>query len=295
MREIEFEIAPKDAGRQIKHFLYDFGVSSALLIKLKNTPGAITLENVPARAIDLLKAGDRLKISLPETGAKAAPADISLDILYEDEDIAAVNKPPGMPVHESRNHRGDALSNAFAFHTKSNAAFRAVYRLDKNTSGIVLLAKHALAAAKLAGRVKKDYYAIAAGKITAGGEICLPIKREAQSIIKRCVAPGGESAVTKYEVISCGDTSTFLKINLETGRTHQIRVHFSAIGHPLLGDDLYGASLQKIKRQALHCKDIYFNHPVTGQNMHISCPFPADFRAAAAEHADASILSAEKD
>lgn len=284
MRSIEFEITKEDDGRRIKDFLRGFGVSASLLIKLKNTRGGILLCGEHARAIDTLKAGDTLCISIPETKGKPAAADIPLDILYEDEDLAAVNKPPDMPVHESRNHRGDALSNAFAFHLKADAAFRAVYRLDKDTSGIVLLAKNQLAASKLAGRVKKDYYAIVSGRMDTAGEIKLPIRRERDSIIKRCTAPDGETAVTKYEVISALEASTLLKINLETGRTHQIRVHFSAIGHPLLGDGLYGGDMQKIKRQALHCKDIYFTHPVTGQAIHITCPFPKDFTAAAAGH-----------
>ncbi len=278
MREIEFNITEKDKNRQVKDFLRDFGVSHALLVQLKNMPGGITIDNEPAKAIDILKNGNKLKITLPQNGTPPVSSGTEVEILYEDEDIAAVNKPCGMPVHESRNHRGDALSNAFASHLPPNTSFSAVYRLDKDTSGIVLIAKNCLAASKLAGKVKKDYYAVVGGRIEGSGEIRLPVERVDTSIIKRRVGTSGEEAVTKYEVIKNMGGSTLLKINLETGKTHQIRVHFSAIGHPLLGDDLYGGDTSKIKRQALHCRDIYFKHPMVGREMHISCPFPEDFK-----------------
>ncbi len=278
MRTIEFRIDIKDNNRQIKSFLYDFGVSQSLLIKLKKQVDGILLNGVPARTIDHLKTGDTLQIKIPNTGSAATPSNEKLDVIYEDEDLVAVNKPAYMPVHESRNHRGDALSNAFAAYCHDDISFSAIYRLDKDTSGIILIAKNSLAAAKLAGKVKKDYYALVEGTISEDGVIDLPIKRVNDSIIKRCVAADGERAVTNYKVVSIRDGYTILKINLETGKTHQIRVHFSSIGHPLLGDDLYGGDMRNIKRQALHCKDIYFTHPVTGEKEHISCSFPNDFK-----------------
>ena len=277
MRKIKFEISAADDGRRIKDFLRDFGVSAALLTKLKQTENGITVNGKFARAIDTIKTGDILDIAVESKGHMPAPLDIPIDILYEDEDIIAVNKPPFMPVHESRNHIGDTLSNAVAAHIDEDTAFRAVYRLDRDTGGIVLIAKNPLAASKLAGRVKKDYYAIVKGEITEGGIIDAPIARLGSSIIKRGVAEGGERAVTHYEPVRTKNGLTLLKINLETGRTHQIRVHFSHIGFPLLGDTLYGGDDERLNRQALHCKDIYFVHPITEKKMHISCPFPDDF------------------
>lgn len=277
MRKINFKISAADNGRRIKDYLRDFGVSSALLTKLKQTENGITVNGAFARAIDILREGDTLSISVENKGHMPAPLHIPLDILYEDEDLIAVNKPPFMPVHESRNHIGDTLSNAIAAHIAQDTAFRAVYRLDRDTSGIVLIAKNPLAAAKLAGKVKKDYYAIVKGEITESGVIDAPIARLDSSIIKRCVAESGERAVTHYEPIETKNGLTLLKINLETGRTHQIRVHFSHMGYPLLGDTLYGGDDERLNRQALHCKDIYFIHPITGEDMHISCPFPDDF------------------
>ena len=280
MREIEFKITDKDDGRQIKDFLRDFGVSASLLTRLKQSENGITKNGGFARAIDEIRTGDTLKIRIESRGKMPAPSEDTLDIAFEDEDILIVNKPPFMPVHESRNHIGDALSNAVAAHLSSdeNTAFRAVYRLDRDTSGLVLIAKNELAAAKLAGKIEKDYYAIVCGDIQGGGIINAPIKRLGDSIIKRGIAAEGEgeNAVTRYEAIKHSEGLTLLKIRLETGRTHQIRVHFASAGASLLGDTLYGVSSDLLYRQALHCKDVYFTHPITEKELKISCDFPQD-------------------
>lgn len=278
MRKISFNIADKDSGREIRDYLRSFGVSSSLLTRLKKTENGITLNGEFARAIDRLSSGDILEISIEGKGKMPAPSGKSLEILYEDEDVLAVNKPPFMPVHESRNHRGDALSNAAAGYMTEDTAFRAVYRLDRDTSGIVLIAKNELAAAKLAGKIKKDYYAIVCGTAEADGEIDAPIARLDKSIIKRCVRSDGERAVTHYKTVFSNGKYSLLKINLETGRTHQIRVHFSGIGLPLLGDTLYGEESSLINRQALHCKTIYFRHPITDTEITVTSDFPQDMK-----------------
>ncbi len=280
MRIINFKIDEKSAGMQIRDYLRGFGVSSALLTKLKQTENGITKNGVFAKAIEKIECGDELAIRIENEGKMPVPADLPLNIVFEDEDILAINKPPFMPVHESRNHRGDALSNAVANYMKDKGdfAFRAVFRLDRDTSGIVLTAKNELAAAKLAGKIKKDYYAVVCGEITGGGIIDAPIRRLGDSIIKRGVFDDGVPATTHYESIKTNGKYTLLKINLETGRTHQIRVHFSNIGHPLAGDDLYGGSCADIARQALHCKVIYFTHPVTGEEITLECDFPPDIK-----------------
>lgn len=277
MRTITFKIEEKDDGRMIKEFLREFGVSSALLAKLKRTENGITLGGEFARAIDIMHTNDELKIAIEEKGERPTPSDISIEIVYEDEDIIVANKPPFMPVHESRNHRGDALSNAVAARLGEGTAFRAVFRLDRDTSGLVLIAKNELAAAKLAGNIRKDYYAVVCGKYEGKGTIDAPIKRVGDSIIKRCVSEDGERAVTHYEAIKSNEKHTLLKIELETGRTHQIRVHFSHLGTPLVGDTLYGQASEVIDRQALHCKEICFTHPITGEEMHIACDLPKEF------------------
>lgn len=278
MRIIEFKITQDDDGKRIKDFLYNFGISSSLLTKLKRTENGITVNGKFARAIDCIKQGDVLKISIENKGNMPAPSAEKPEIIFEDEDLLALNKPPFMPVHESRNHRGDALSNAAANYMEKDTAFRAVYRLDRDTSGIVLIAKNELAASKLAGKIKKDYYAVAQNDIGNSGTINAPIAREGESIIKRRVFEGGENAVTHFKKIGNFSGGTLYKINLETGRTHQIRVHFAHMGAPLAGDSLYGGKTDLINRQALHCKTIYFTHPITQKEVTLNCDFPEDFK-----------------
>ena len=253
-------------------------MSASLLTKLKHTENGITKNGVFAKTIEELSTGDTLTIKIENSGSIARPMCINIEIPYEDEDIIVLNKPPLMPVHESRNHIGDTLSNFVAYHCGENMAFRAVYRLDRDTSGLVLVAKNELAAAKLAGKIKKDYYAVVDGTIENDGIVDAPIARCGDSIIKRKVDENGETAITEYFPIKSNGNATLVKFNLKTGRTHQIRVHMEHIGHSLLGDKLYGGDCSMISRQALHCKDIYFTHPITEKSMHITCDFPNDMK-----------------
>lgn len=280
MRIIEFKITEKDNRKAIRDFLREFGVSSSLLKKLKHTENGITLNGKFAKTIELLSTGDILKISIENSGEMPERLENSnIKVCYNDEDIIVLNKPPYMPVHESRNHRGDTLANVAACYMEKDTAFRAVYRLDRDTSGLVLIAKNELAACKLAGKVKKSYYAVCQGTLTGEGTIDLPIRRIEESIIVRGVFDDGERAVTHWKAIKTFDDKTLLCINLETGKTHQIRVHFSHLGYPLLGDSLYGGNCTEIKRQALHCKTISFIHPVTGENITVDSDFPDDIKA----------------
>lgn len=278
MRKISFIIEDRYDGIQIRDFLRRFGVSSALLTKLKRTDNGITRNGEFARAIDTLSAGDELVITIVENGKRPTPTPMDIEICYEDEDIIVLNKPPMTPVHESRNHRGDTLANFVSYHLDGDFAFRAVFRLDRDTSGLVLVAKNELAASKLAGRIKKDYYAVVSGVIDCDGTVDAPIARCGDSIIRRMVADNGERAVTHYYPISVKDGNTLVRYELETGRTHQIRVHMEYIDHTLLGDTLYDGDNSMIGRQALHCKDIYFTHPITNEYLHITTDFPSDMK-----------------
>lgn len=279
MREIIFKIDNKNSGLMIRDFLRNFGVSSALLTKLKQDENGIKLNGKFAKAIEVLKSGDNLTINIKNSGKMPEKFECeNVKVAYNDEDILVLNKPPLMPVHESRNHRGDTLANVAACYMESDCAFRAVYRLDRDTSGLVLIAKNELAASKLAGKIKKDYYAVVSGKFEGRGTIDLPIRRVQESIIERGVFDDGERAITHYEAIKTDGENTLLKLNLETGRTHQIRVHFSHLGTPLLGDTLYGGNCEKINRQALHCKTIYFTHPITHEKITVDSDFPKDFK-----------------
>lgn len=278
MREIGFNITTEYEGVPIKIFLRDFGVSSALLAKLKRCENGITKNGKFAKAIEILNAGDVLKIKIEPKGKMPTPCKMDIDVVYEDEDIIVLDKPAFLPVHESRNHLGDTLSNFVAYHCKEDTAFRAVYRLDRDTSGLVLVAKHELSASKLAGNIKKDYYAVVGGVIENDGTVDAPISRCGDSIIKRKVSLDGERAITNYYPVSTKNGNTLVKFNLVTGRTHQIRVHMEHIGHSLLGDSLYNGDCSAINRQALHCKDIYFTHPITNKEMHITSDFPKDMQ-----------------
>lgn len=279
MREIIFKIDDKNSGLMIRDFLRNFGVSSALLTKLKQDENGIKLNGKFAKAIEVLKSGDNLTVNIKNSGKMPEKFECeNVKVAYNDEDILVLNKPPLMPVHESRNHRGDTLANVAACYMESDCAFRAVYRLDRDTSGLVLIAKNELAASKLAGKIKKDYYAVVSGKFEGRGTIDLPIRRVQESIIERGVFDDGERAITHYEAIKTDGENTLLKLNLETGRTHQIRVHFSHLGAPLFGDTLYGGNCEKINRQALHCKTIYFTHPITHEKITVDSDFPKDFK-----------------
>ncbi len=279
MREIDFTATPQDSGRKIKTFLKGLGFSTTLIRRLKYTENGITKNGAFARTIDTVQAGDVITVRIQSRGHMPEPLKADVAIYYEDADVLAVNKPPHMPVHESHSHIGDTLSNFAAYHLQGeDNAFRAVYRLDRDTTGLVLIAKHELAAAKLAGRVAKHYDAIVSGEMPPSGTVDLPIARYGDSIIQRCVDPDGERAVTHFETLRQYDGYALVRCILETGRTHQIRVHMAHLGHPLLGDSLYGGDGSLIQRQALHCTDITFEHPVTGKTIHLECPYPDDMQ-----------------
>ncbi|MBE6816490.1 MAG: RluA family pseudouridine synthase [Ruminococcaceae bacterium] len=277
MREIEFIATNEDNGKRIRTFLKGKGFSSTLITRLKYTENRITKNGVFARTIDTLQAGDAVKVCIQNRGHMPAPLKADVEVCYEDEDVLVLNKPPHMPVHESHSHIGDTLSNFVAYHLQGeDNAFRAVYRLDRDTSGLVLVAKHELAASKLAGKVDKHYDALVSGEMPPSGTVDLPIARYGDSIIQRCVDPDGERSVTHFETLRQYDGYAFIRCVLQTGRTHQIRVHMAHLGHPLLGDSLYGGDCSRITRQALHCSDITFIHPVTDETVHLECPYPED-------------------
>lgn len=180
-------------------------------------------------------------------------------------------------MHPSIKHQGDTLGNFFAA-KYPDITFRPVNRLDRDTSGLCIIAKNAFAAAALQNSVKKVYYAVVTGYIDGEGIIDVPIAREKDSIIKRTVRQDGQRAVTHYKAIKSGKKYSLIEIKLETGRTHQIRVHFAYIGHPLAGDDLYGGSTEDICCQALHCGLLCFREPLTGKEITVTSPLRDDIQ-----------------
>lgn len=283
-RKIEYVITDEFNNKKVLDFLKrGQGYSHRMITKLKNKPDGILCNAEHIRTVDLLHTGDTLTVNLPDDSEDSitVATEMPLDILYEDDDLIVVNKPPTIAVHESHNHVGDALSNALAYHLKSEGkpcAFRAVGRLDKGTSGIVVCALNKYCAAKLSGKVYKEYLAVASGIFEGVGTIDAPIYRPDPIITKRIVDGRGEKAVTHWTAVRNNGVQTLLRIKLETGRTHQIRVHFAYLGAPLVGDTMYGTPDGRISHQALHCCYCKFTHPVTGETVELIAEPPVDFK-----------------
>ena len=254
-------------AKQDKIILRDFlkkelGLSAGLIKQLKRHPDAMLVNGERVGVRRVLLENDVLTLDFTDKEEDEneflEKTDIPIDIIYEDENLTVVNKSPNMPTHQSLKHYTDTLANALAFRYADRPyVFRSINRLDKDTSGIVVTANnrfyaHILSQRLLAGAFHKQYIAIVEGKTPSEGEINAPIKREQESIITRIVADDGDFAVTKYKtLLSCDDVSVLLVTPI-TGRTHQIRVHMASIGHPIIGDDIYGRASDMIPRQALH-------------------------------------------
>lgn len=273
-RELEFTVSAEDAGVTAEGFLKRRGFSRRLITKLKAS-GGLTRAGEILRVVDRLNAGDVITVRIEDKGKAVPNPGVKAAIAYENEDVVVFDKPPGLAVHPSIVHYDDTLGNLYAA-LYPESAFRPVHRLDKDTSGLCVCAKNKLAAAVLSRAAEKTYYAVVDGTITGGGRIDAPIGRADGSIIKRCVREDGQYAVTLYEPLLHQNGRTLLEIKLQTGRTHQIRVHFAYIGYPLCGDELYGGDRTMIRRQALHCGKMRFKLPVTGEETEITSPLPAD-------------------
>jgi 23S rRNA pseudouridine1911/1915/1917 synthase len=261
--------------------------------------GAITLDGVQAKASHVVMGGEHVRLHAPtEVVVQSAPEAIALDVRYEDDDVLVVNKPAGLVVHPGAGNPRGTLQNALLHHAPTLAALpRAgiVHRLDKETSGLLIVAKtlqaHTRLVAALAQRdIHRQYEAVALGNLIAGGTVDAPLARHPHDRLRRAVVEDGKPAITHYRVRQRLPAHTVLQVNLETGRTHQIRVHLTHIGHPLVGDPLYGgglklpkrastavvAALRAFKRQALHAERVEFAHPRTGKHVAVEAPRPSD-------------------
>ena len=282
MRELVFNVTDEHDGKQAYHYLrYCQHFSYALIVKMRHTENSLLLDGVPIRTIDRIKAGSVLKAYIPESESFFVPnPDLEIEVLYEDEDIVVFNKPVHMPVHPSKNHQTDTVAN-FCAAKYGNAKFHVVGRLDMDTSGIIVIGKHSHAAAVLTKNGgEKEYIAIVEGKLEEPkGIIDAPIDDSDPAVHKSFIAPTGQPSVTEYETVAEGKDFTVVKVLPKTGRTHQIRVHFAYIGHPLCGDELYGGSLEHISRQALHRGKMVFEHPITGKMISFESPLPEDMQS----------------
>ena len=264
----------------------EFSMSDRLLLKLKKLDkiylnGNVTSVNHPVLENDLIEC----YLDYEEDNSNIVPTEMSLNIIYEDEAYIVVNKPAGIPVHPSMDHYTDSLSNGIAFYFNQiglKKKIRPVNRLDKDTSGIVIFAKNEYIQECLVRQMKskefiKKYIAVVNGNLdNREGTINAPIARKEGSIIERCVSETGDIAITHYKVLKRNLDFDVVECILETGRTHQIRVHFAYLGHSLLGDTLYGTSSSLINRQALHAYEVEFTHPLSKKKVKYIATVPED-------------------
>ena len=288
---MRIEINENDHGKSVLDILKsNLKFPSSIITFLKKKDRGIVLNGDRVTVRKTVKHGDILELEYTDDTtlveeSDILPVNLPLDIIYEDNDIIAVNKPPYMPTHPSHNHHNDTLANALRYYFDSRDIpfiFRAVNRLDNLTSGIVLIAKNRLAAANLsrdiaAGKVTKGYLAVLNGcPEKEDGEICAPIRRVADSIITRAVCEDGAYSLTKYKILFKNEMFSLVRAFPITGRTHQLRVHFSHIGHPICGDTLYGYPSHFIARQALHAYTLTFTHPISGKTLKLTAQPPKD-------------------
>lgn len=254
------------------------GISAQMIKRLKAVPDGITRDGQHLRTVDPVADGDVIMLHLPETCGHTPNPELHVPVVYESAQILVCDKPAGMPVHPSMLHRTDTLANWFAAQNP-DCGFHLVNRLDRNTSGLCLIAKTAYAAHQLRGGVQKRYYALVANGLHGSGTVDAPIAREQASVITRCVRADGRPAVTHYRVLEESPCCTLLELTLETGRTHQIRVHMAHIGYPLLGDALYGGDCSRLQAHALHCGELTLTDPANCKPIVLHAPLRAEMQA----------------
>lgn len=298
MRRIfSYQITTPNTGITIERFLREKGYSRHIISHLKKYKDGITCDGVWAYTNQILQEGDLLVVNLCEelSSKNIIPVAMPLNIVYEDKDIMVLNKVADMPIHPSQNNHDNTLANGVAYYFATQGipyTYRCINRLDRDTTGLLILAKHMLSAAILSQmmkerQIKRTYLALVEGCPAQNGTVNALIGRKNGSTIERIIdEQNGETAITHYKVlksthlsraaISSSQTLSLVELHLETGRTHQIRVHMTSIGHPLVGDSLYNPSSRLLNRQALHSSQLSFNHPITKVPMHFTCPLTDD-------------------
>ncbi len=284
-RVLTYEMTAEQAGMKVGDFLRKNGYSRHVIIHLKKTENGILLNGEWAYVGQFLKEGDHLEIRIieEESSEQIVSAELPLDIVYEDEDLLIINKPADMPIHPSINNYDNTLANALMWYYRQKGetfVYRCINRLDRDTTGLLIVAKNMLSGGILSDMSKKreihrEYLAIAEGEVPQEGVIDAPIARKEESMIERCVDfEKGDRAVTHYWRLDYRNGYSLVRLKLETGRTHQIRVHMKHIGHPLTGDYLYNPDYRILDHQALHSWKLAFRHPVTGEQMQFKADPP---------------------
>lgn len=281
-------------GKTVKSLLAELKISAKTVTALKKKPLGITVDGRHVTVRHVLKCGEvlALDISDEQSSHNIVPSPLPVDVLFENESVIAVNKPPFMPTHPSHGHYDDTLANALCYRMQQSGepfVFRPVNRLDRNTSGVVLIAKNRVSAASLSeslqkGLITKKYLAILDGVPTEKrGKIETYIRRRQESIIYREVCEkmsDADYALTEYEIIEVSGDRALVCASPITGRTHQLRLHFAHIGCPIIGDDLYGAESNIIERHALHAYSLDFPCPQSGKKITAAAPLPQDLKEA---------------
>ena len=287
-RNIDYIIDEDSAGLRVEQFLRRKRYSGQNLSEIKRMPKSILVNGVHYYMRQELSTGDHLQVRICETqnSEKIPPTKLPLDIVYEDEDLLVLNKPAGMPIHPSLNNYTNSIANALAYYFQSQGKpfiFRCCNRLDRDTSGLTIVSKHLVSGSILSDMIKyrevhREYLAIARGSVTPSeGTIQAPLGRKEGTIIERTVDwEHGEDAVTHYKVVKEANGHSLVSLRLETGRTHQIRIHMKYLGYPLIGDYLYNPDMEYMTRQALHSHHMEFTHPITGEHMSFTAPLPED-------------------
>lgn len=286
-RVLTYEMTAEQAGMKVGDFLRKNGYSRHVIIHLKKTENGILLNGEWAYVGQFLKEGDHLEIRIieEESSEQIVTAELPLNIVYEDEDLLIINKPADMPIHPSINNYDNTLANALMWYYQQKGetfVYRCINRLDRDTTGLLIVAKNMLSGGILSDMSKKreihrEYLAIAEGEVPQEGVIDAPIARKEESVIERCVDfEKGDRAVTHYWRLDYRNGYSLVRLKLETGRTHQIRVHMKYIGHPLTGDYLYNPDYRIMDHQALHSWKLAFRHPITGEQMQFKADPPWD-------------------
>ena len=291
-RIFEYQISSAEEGRKLGDFLREKGYSRQLLRQLKETENGLLRNGQPTFMTIALKNGDRIRVRLLEKteGSEAImPAPLPFEIVYEDEDLLVINKPADMPIHPSFQNHGNTLADALTWHYQQQGkefVYRCINRLDRDTTGLLIVARHQLSASILSDMVRKreihrEYLAIVEGIPPEKGTISAPIgRKEGSAILREVNFETGEPARTHFTRLETRNGLSLVSLKLETGRTHQIRVHMAYIGCPLIGDYLYYPDHTRINRQALHSYRLSFLHPITGKALSFTAPLPEDMERA---------------
>ncbi len=289
-RVFSYKIPHEFDNGTLLSFLKSKQYSSQIITHLKRTSNGILLNGEWGRVRDILHEGDTLTIQLieDESSDNIVPVNLPLEIVYEDEDLLVVNKAASMPIHPSQGNYDNTLANAVTYYFKQKGepfTYRCINRLDRDTTGLLIIAKHMYSASLLSDMVSRkdihrEYLAVATGNVEKKGTIIAPIGRVDGSTIERHIDEiNGDYACTHYECLKYNNGYSLVSLTLDTGRTHQIRVHMKHIGHPLPGDFLYHPDYSIIQRQALHSHRLSFAHPITGESMSFEAELPEDMKA----------------